>query len=156
MRRRAVLALAGAALVGALAPSNALATDKPFRVGIASLVNPRTAPQFAAFEEQLRQLAGAAGRELTIDFLVLDGDAARYPAAMRELASRQPDVLVAPGPEVSLKAAREAAKTIPIVMVAVDYDAVARGYPRTEGGDERAECANRPFHAATARSSGAR
>jgi putative tryptophan/tyrosine transport system substrate-binding protein len=128
MRRRAVLALAGAALTGALPSGPPLAAEKPFRVGIASLVNPRTAPQFVAFEERLRQLVSAAGRELTIDFLVLDGDTERYPAAMRELASRQPDVLIAPGPEVSLKAAREVTQTIPIVMVGVDYDAVAHGY----------------------------
>src|SRR6185436_12834781 len=128
MRRCTVLAVLGLALAGALAPGRALAADKPFRVGVASLVNPRSAPQFVALEERLRQLLSAAGRELVIDFMVLDGDADRYPAAMRELVSRQPDVLIAPGPEVSLKAARAATQTIPIVMIAVDYDAVARGY----------------------------
>ena len=128
MRRCTVLAVVGLALAGALAPGGASAADKPFRVGVASLVNPRTAPQFVALEERLRRLLSAAGRELVIDFMVLEGDADRYPAAMRELVSRQPDVLIAPGPEVSLKAARAATQTIPIVMIAVDYDAVARGY----------------------------
>jgi putative ABC transport system substrate-binding protein len=104
------------------------AADKPFQVGIASLINPRSAPQFVAFEERLRQLLNPAGRELTIDFLVLDGDAGRYPAAMRELASRQPDVLIAPGAAVALEAARAATQTIPIVMIAVDYDAVTLGF----------------------------
>jgi putative ABC transport system substrate-binding protein len=104
------------------------AADKPFQVGIASLINPRSAPQFLAFEERLRQLLNPAGRELTIDFLVLDGDAGRYPAAMRELASRQPDVLIAPGAAVALEAARAATQTIPIVMIAVDYDAVTLGF----------------------------
>jgi putative ABC transport system substrate-binding protein len=111
-----------------LAHAQASAADKSFRVGIASLVNPRSAPQFVAFEETLHQLMGKDSRELTIDFLVLDGDAERYPAAMQDLVSRQPDVLIAPGPEVSLNAARAATRTIPIVMIAVDYDAVARGY----------------------------
>jgi len=123
-RRELIAALGGAAAL----PSLARTAEEPFRVGIASLINPRSASQFAAFEERLRQLLSAAGRELAIDFMVLDGDVERYPAAMRELASLQPDVLVAPGPEVSLKAARAATQTIPIVMIAVDYDAVALGY----------------------------
>jgi putative tryptophan/tyrosine transport system substrate-binding protein len=125
MRRRAVLALV-AMVLGAPAP--AVAAEKPFRVGIGSLVNPRSAPQFVAFEERLRQLMQDAAAGPVIDFLVLDGDAGRYPAAMRELVSRNPDVLVAPGPEISLKAARAATQTIPIVMSAVDYDPVALGY----------------------------
>jgi len=123
-RRELIAALGGAATF----PSLARTAEKPFRVGIASLINPRSASQFVAFEERLRQLLSTAGRELAIDFMVLNGDAERYPAAMRELASLQPDVLVAPGPEISLKAARTATQTIPIVMIAVDYDAVALGY----------------------------
>jgi len=37
-------------------------------------------------------------------------------------------VLVAGGPEAVLRAARDATSTIPIVMVAVDYDPIALGY----------------------------
>ena len=122
-----MLGLVGAILASVL-PADVFAADKPFRVGIASLVNPRSAPQFVAFEERLRQLMSATGRELVVDFMALDGEAERYPAAMQELAGRKPDVLVAPGPEVSLKAARTATQTIPIVMIAVDYDEVALGY----------------------------
>jgi putative ABC transport system substrate-binding protein len=122
----AALTLAAAALAVTATP--AAAADKPFRVGIASLVNGRSSPQFVAFEGRLRQLMNGSGRELDIDFIVLDGDAERYPAVARELVSRNPDVLLAPGPEISLKAARAATQTIPIVMSAVDYDPVARGY----------------------------
>ena len=128
MTRWAVLtlmcsALAGVTIAGQLAPA-----EEPFRVAVASLINGRSAPQFVAFEERLRQLMSTAGGEPVIDFIVLAGDAARYPAAMQELASRKPDVLIAPGPEISLKAARAATQTIPIVMIGVDYDPVARGY----------------------------
>ena len=129
MRRRDLLASAGAAVfTSPLTGGRGSAADKPFRVGIASLVNDRTAPQFVAFEERLRQLMKGSDRELVVDFLVLDGDGARYPAAARELVGRQPDVLIAPGPEISLRAARAATQTIPIVMSAVDYDPVALGY----------------------------
>jgi putative ABC transport system substrate-binding protein len=36
--------------------------------------------------------------------------------------------LIAPGPEATLKAAKQASGTTPIVMVAIDYDPIARGY----------------------------
>jgi len=38
------------------------------------------------------------------------------------------DVLVVAGPEVTLRAARDATRTMPIVMIAVDYDPIALGY----------------------------
>lgn len=125
---RAALAVSGATLAGVLTTAQVAPAKEPFRVGIASLVNGRSAPQFIAFEERLRQLMSSAGGEPAIDFMLLGGDATRYPVAMQELASRKPDVLVAPGPEISLKAAHEATQTIPIVMIGVDYDPVARGY----------------------------
>jgi putative tryptophan/tyrosine transport system substrate-binding protein len=103
------------------------ATDKPFRVGIASLVNPRSS-QFVAFEQRLRELE--VGQSLAIDFMLLDGQAERCPAAMQELVRGGADVLLAPGQEIALKAARSATQTIPIVMVAIDYDPVALGYVR--------------------------
>jgi len=61
MRRRNFIALlAGAATFQSHA---VLAADKPFRVGIASLVNPRSAPQFQAFEQRLRELETADGQD---------------------------------------------------------------------------------------------
>jgi putative ABC transport system substrate-binding protein len=129
MRRGPALALAAAVLAwAAIAVPPTASAEEPFRVGVASLVNGRSAPQFVAFEDRLRQLMKSAGGEPTIDFIVLGGEAGRYPEAMRELASRKPDVLVAPGPEISLKAAEAASRTIPIVMIGVDYDPVARGH----------------------------
>jgi hypothetical protein len=38
------------------------------------------------------------------------------------------DVILASGPEVTLQAARKATATVPIVIAAVDYDPLARGY----------------------------
>ena len=55
---------------------------------------------------------------------------AGYDAAYRQLADRNVDILLAFGPEVALRAALATAGTRPIVMVAVDYDPLARGYVR--------------------------
>jgi putative ABC transport system substrate-binding protein len=124
--RRDLLAVVGGA--AAFPTFVAAAAGKPFRVGIVSLVNGRSSPQFVAFEQRLRELASATGQDLTIDFTMLDGDAERFAAAMQEQVQRGVDVLLAPGQEVALKAARAATQRIPIVMVAIDYDPVALGY----------------------------
>jgi len=56
---------------------------------------------------------------------------AGYEAAYHELASRNVDILLAGASEIALKFALATAGTRPIVMVAVDYDPLARGYVRS-------------------------
>jgi putative ABC transport system substrate-binding protein len=51
-----------------------------------------------------------------------------YEAGYRELAARNVDIILAPGPEISLKSALASSTTKPIVMLAIDYDPLARGY----------------------------
>ena len=43
-------------------------------------------------------------------------------------AARELDIIIAIGPEIALKSALAATRTLPIVMVAIDYDPFARGY----------------------------
>jgi putative tryptophan/tyrosine transport system substrate-binding protein len=126
MQRRNFIAFLGGA--AAFRSHAILAADKPFRVGIASLVSPRSAPQFQAFEQRLRELESADGQDFTVDFELLDGNADSFPDAMLGLIQRGADVLLASGQEVALRAARAATRTTPIVMVAIDYDPVALGY----------------------------
>jgi putative tryptophan/tyrosine transport system substrate-binding protein len=47
---------------------------------------------------------------------------------MDELVRRKVDVIVTTGQEAAVKAAKQATATIPIVMLAVDFDPVALGY----------------------------
>jgi hypothetical protein len=65
------------------------------------------------------------GKNFTLDYIDLQGRVDRYSAAMPQLVDRKADVLVAFGPEEALKAALAATQTIPIVMVAIDYDPFA-------------------------------
>ena len=46
----------------------------------------------------------------------------------REVVARKPDIVLAAGPELSLKSALAASGTLPVVMIAVDYDPIATGY----------------------------
>ncbi|MGH7047301.1 MAG: ABC transporter substrate-binding protein [Stellaceae bacterium] len=56
------------------------------------------------------------------------GDAARLPALAAALVHSGVEVIVAAGPEPPLKAAAAATSAIPIVMVAMNFDPVQRGY----------------------------
>jgi putative tryptophan/tyrosine transport system substrate-binding protein len=128
MRRWFVIAL----LVGiALAPLLSARAAEPARilhVGIVNLNLPRSVPFNVAFEQRLRELGYVEGQNLAIDFLGLDGHIERLPESMEELVRRKVDVILAAGQEVMLKAAKQATGTIPIVMIAINYDPVALGY----------------------------
>jgi hypothetical protein len=50
----------------------------------------------------------------------------------RELVTRNVDIILASGPEIALKSALATSTTIPIVMIAVDYDPLARGRSDSE------------------------
>jgi ABC-type uncharacterized transport system substrate-binding protein len=125
VRRREVF---GLVLLATIRCAQAQGLSKVFRIGVVSPINLRSAPQFLAFEDRLREVGYVEGRNLTIEFLYLEGRLERYPEAMAELLRRQVDVVIAGGQEVALKAAKEATSTIPIVVVAIDYDPLARGY----------------------------
>jgi putative ABC transport system substrate-binding protein len=101
---------------------------KVARVGMLSAAQPRSASFLQAFEHRLRDLGYVEGQNLIIEFRTGEGKAERYSALAAELVQRHVDVLVASGPEAVLRAARDATRTIPIVMVAINYDPVARGY----------------------------
>jgi putative ABC transport system substrate-binding protein len=99
-----------------------------FRVGLLSLAHPRMVPWFTAFEQRLRELGYAEGHNMSMEFRNAEGQFERLPALAAELVRLPVDVLVAPGPEAVLQAAQHATQTIPIVMVAVDYDPLTLGY----------------------------
>src|SRR5262249_43263128 len=88
---------------------------------------PRSSPQWVAFERRMAELGYQEGRNFSFDFLQA-ASADEYEALYRKLAAREPDVILAIGPEVGLKSALAITRTVPIVMIAIDYDPLARGY----------------------------
>jgi putative ABC transport system substrate-binding protein len=104
--------------------------EKVVRVGLlaSSFPSPRSTPFFEAFWDELHRLGYVEGQNLAIEFRTAEGKVERLPALAAELVRLPVDVLVAPGPEATLQAARQATSTIPIVMVAIDYNPIARGY----------------------------
>jgi putative tryptophan/tyrosine transport system substrate-binding protein len=89
--------------------------------------NPLLVSAFPAFVAELRKLGFNEGVNLIIESRGFE-DASQASAVMAELIRSNVDVLVAFGPEIALKAAAAATQTVPIVMIAVNFDPIAGGY----------------------------
>ncbi len=99
------------------------------RIGFLSSApdNPLFATSYPAFLAELQKLGFTEGEKL-IEYRRIDEGADKAFAAAAELGRSNVDVIVAFGPEIALKAAVAASQTIPIVMIAVNFDPVAGGY----------------------------
>jgi putative ABC transport system substrate-binding protein len=124
-RREFIVLLSRAAVVWSLA-AWAQQPRKNWRIGITT-IQPRTSPPYVAFDQRLRELGYVEGKNLTVDFLNPDNYAKGVSGAMTELVRRKVDIIVAPY-EDALKSALAATDTLPIVMIAIDYDPLALGY----------------------------
>jgi ABC-type uncharacterized transport system substrate-binding protein len=78
-----------------------------------------------AFRERLRDLGYIEGKNILIEYRYLEGKRDRIPSLVAELVELKVDVLVASTPP-AIRAAKQATKTIPIVMVTTN-DPVATG-----------------------------
>ena len=119
----AVSLLAVASTVCAQAP------PKIPRVGILSAGPPsmRTSPSNLGFDKRMNELGWVEGQNFSVEYGYAEGKIERLPAIAADVAGRV-DLLVAIGSEFTLGAAIQASRTIPIVMIAINYDPVARGY----------------------------
>jgi putative tryptophan/tyrosine transport system substrate-binding protein len=96
-------------------------------IGVLATGQARTQAPYPALERALRARGLVEGQNVRIDFRLAEGHVDRLPALAAELVRANVDVMLAGGPLHSLEAARRATRTLPIVMVAVDYDPVATG-----------------------------
>jgi putative ABC transport system substrate-binding protein len=118
---------AGAGTSSRLTPGEADEPAKLLRLGVLSPGVP--GPGYRAFIERLHGLGYDEGRNLKIHYSQFNSaDPDRTLAMARQLADSGLDVIFAIGPEVALKSAVTATRTLPIVMEANDYDPLAHGY----------------------------
>jgi putative ABC transport system substrate-binding protein len=123
-RRQFITLLGGAAIFRPLA-SRAQQSDKIPRVGF---LGPTTQLEYIrAFSSQLEQNGFREGQNIIVEYRNLDDPRGPFVNAA-ELLRTQPDLLVATGPEVALQATIGASGQIPIVMLAVNFDPIERGY----------------------------
>jgi putative tryptophan/tyrosine transport system substrate-binding protein len=89
--------------------------------------NPLVVSAFPTFVAELRKLGFNEGVNLIIESRGFK-DASQASAVVAELIRANVDVLVTFGAEIALKAAAAATQTVPIVMIAVNFDPIAGGY----------------------------
>jgi len=126
MQRREFITLLGGAAAGWPLAARAQRPAKMLRVGTVA-GTPKSSPQWVAFERRMGELGYQEGKNFSFDFLQA-ASADEYEVLYRKLAAQTPDVILAIGPEIGLRSALAATRTLPIVMIAIDYDPLARGY----------------------------
>ena len=127
--RREFITLLGGATAAWPVATRAQHVPKTWRIGIVT-IQPRTSPPYAAFDQRLRELGYVDGENINVDFLNPDVHPGGIDEGMRELVRRKTDVIIVPY-ENALKSALAATDTVPIVMIAIDYDPFALGYVKS-------------------------
>jgi putative ABC transport system substrate-binding protein len=129
MRRREFIRLIGGTATWPLA-ARAQQARQVARIGILGTVpeNALFATGYPVFLAELRKLGFTEGQNLVFEHRRMDEGASKAFAGAAELIRSNVDVVVAFGPELALKAAVAASQTVPIVMIAVNFDPMAGGY----------------------------
>ena len=127
MRRREFITLLGATAVAWPAAGNAQQT-KIYRIGVLGSVPRDNVVGIQALFDELTAFEYREGENFTVEHRELVDDADRLSTIAAELVRSDADVIVVEGPEALLKAALGATKSIPIVMIAINFDPLARGY----------------------------
>jgi ABC-type uncharacterized transport system substrate-binding protein len=129
MRRREFIAFVGSTAAAWPLAARAQQDGQIPRIGFLTPDpdSPLFIASYPAFLTELRKLGFSEGKRL-IEFRRADQGASKAFAAAAELIRSKADVVVTFGPEITLKAASAASQTIPIVMIAVNFDPIAGGY----------------------------
>jgi putative tryptophan/tyrosine transport system substrate-binding protein len=102
--------------------------DKKPRVGFLGPGRATAAPGvYQAFSSQLEKNGFREGQNIVVEYRGIEDPRGPFVGAA-ELLRAQPDLLVIAGPEVALQAVIGASGHIPIVMFAVNFDPIERGY----------------------------
>jgi putative ABC transport system substrate-binding protein len=129
MRRREFIAFAGGATMWPLAAS-AQQAEGMAHVGLLGPGADNTLARigYQAFSTELQKLGFTQGKNLQLDYRRTDQGMDLAVAAARELVAAKANVIVAIGPEISLRASLAPNSGLPIVILAFNYDPIARGY----------------------------
>ena len=126
MRRRDLL-FSGAAALTWHSPAGAQQEPIP-RIGLL-LPSSGAEDRVDALRRGLRELGYVEGKDFLLDVRSAGGDNARLPALATELVSLKPVVIVSNG-QFAIRAVKEAAGSIPIVMAVID-DPVGLGFAQS-------------------------
>lgn len=124
-RRKLLVALSAGALVAPLATYPQRQPTKIPRIGYLSGRSGPPDPSAEAFLQGLRELGYVERKNILIEYRYVQGKLDQIPSLVAELVQLKVDVLVSPF-SPTIRAAKQATRTIPIVMVTT-LDPVAAG-----------------------------
>jgi putative ABC transport system substrate-binding protein len=129
-RQRSVVSLTLYALLFALClPASAQQSTKVPRSGYLSAADPSfDAPRLKAIRPALRELGYTEGHNIVVEYRYADGKVDRFPELAAELVRLNVDIVLVAGGNRLIRAAKNATKTIPIVMLGTGVDPVKEGF----------------------------
>jgi putative ABC transport system substrate-binding protein len=133
MRRRKFVSLIGGAAAApfVLGPLvvRAQESGKVARIGFLgpAQTSPPAISFYTAFLGQMREFGFRDGQNLRVEHRAIE-DPRGLEIIANELAQSQPELMVATGPEGPLRALARVSGAVPIVMIAINFDPIARGY----------------------------
>ena len=129
MRRREFITLIGGGAAAWPLAVRAQPIDRVFRIGFlgASLNDPSIAAEYREFLAELRELGFNDGQNIKVEYRRIDDPRGTAVAGV-ELMQLQPDLIVAAGSENALQSVIGASHSIPIVIQAINFGPIERGY----------------------------
>jgi len=118
MKRKIAVLTLGAMLFALCLPAEAQQKGKVPRIGIL-FIGDQNQPHLEAFKQGLRERGYIEGENITIEYRYAEGRQDRLPELAAELVQLKVDVIVVTA-DVSAEAAKQATKTIPIVVTTGD------------------------------------
>jgi putative ABC transport system substrate-binding protein len=102
--------------------------QKVHRIGYLSVLDPsRESIRSDAIRLALQEIGYVEGQNIVTDYRYAEGKRDRFPELAAELVRLKPDIIVVAGGTVILRAAKNATKTIPIIMTGGGSDPVEAG-----------------------------
>jgi putative ABC transport system substrate-binding protein len=113
-------------------PTQAQQPKKVPRIGYLSNTDPAgESTRAEGIRLALRERGYIEGQNIAIEYRYVEGKLDRYPELAAELVRLKVDIIVVAGADTGVRAAKNATKTIPIVMVGPGRDPVEAGLVET-------------------------
>src|SRR5262245_61019900 len=121
--------LVGVVLVAVVVLAEAQQPTKVHRIGyLAPFDSARESARSEAIRLALRERGYIEGQNIATEYRYSEGKSDRYPALAAELVRLRVDIIVVAGGDPTLRAAMNATKIIPIIMVGLGSDPVEAGH----------------------------
>jgi putative ABC transport system substrate-binding protein len=116
-------------LLAVVVTAEAQQPKKVFRIGYLSTVDPATdSARAEGIRLALRERGYIEGQNIAIEYRYAEGKRGREPGLAAELVRLKVDIIVVASGDVTIQAAKNATKTIPIVMAGQGSDPVKAGH----------------------------